>query len=352
MRARIIFQGLTLFTFGDSTNRNQHPGPHAGMLTAWLVSDPAHAMMALHKHTPRLGVIGRRDGPAGPRVAPRAACQPGRPEQPPAAYSLGSRLQVAVTGLATGVFVEQSFLDYVPRLSALYGSLPPRRDKLRETLENSKYVTCRIDIPAGTIRAREFISWDWRGNIPAKVAYMDTDFQGFGANEVVVEIGSASTPPLTTPKEPSRSRRLTGRSGSRVWPYSKVKEYDNDIEPNTVELSIGNTAPRRDHPVIWGKHFPAVFQAAGFPTRLAYSRLTQFTEFRAAVEAMGYLPDWNDDSHDPDPFLPFPFLMNIDPATQRLRQITNAFGPGHLTVPLPPPGHDPDNTQICPFGRE
>ena len=56
------------------------------------------------------------------------------------------------------------------------------------------FITKKIVIPNGRIRAREFISWEWHGKTPARVAFMDTSFQGYCANEVVVDIGDDSDP--------------------------------------------------------------------------------------------------------------------------------------------------------------
>jgi hypothetical protein len=47
---------------------------------------------------------------------------------------------------------------------------------------------------------------------------------------------------------------------------------------------------------------------------------------------------------------PFPFLVDINPKAI-LPPIAAAKVPGQLTAQLPP-AHDPDNSQICPFGRE
>lgn len=70
MRARIIFRGLTIFSFENAPNKstkgvlpvNDDPLPNLGTMTAWLVSDPDHAAHPLHNHKPLWGFIGRDVG--------------------------------------------------------------------------------------------------------------------------------------------------------------------------------------------------------------------------------------------------------------------------------------------------
>src|SRR5215216_2572402 len=133
-----------------------------------------HENPALHRHTPYLGWIGRKVGnpPGRPRVATRI------PIQDNLTFSLVGH---APPPLGAGVSVDQSFVDYVPRLGDLHDGAP---GSLRR-----EFVTRTITIPTGTIRTREFIKWDWHGNTPSKIAYMDTNVQGFAANEVVVDVG-------------------------------------------------------------------------------------------------------------------------------------------------------------------
>ena len=132
--------------------------------------------MPLHHHKPHLGLIGRNVG---------SRTGAGRTEKkrriPP---EMRIELRGHDTSAQEGVRSIRSFLDYVPRLGDLR---PGAERKSQWALYRRKIV-----IPNGTIRAREFISWDWRGKTPAKVAYMDTPFQGYGANEVIVDIGDDS----------------------------------------------------------------------------------------------------------------------------------------------------------------
>ena len=174
MRVRIIFRGLTLFTFQKGSTEGAKDGDNMGELTAWLVSDPKMRGMPAHEHVARLATLGR-ESYAG---IGRAQLNREFPDE--------MRLSLEEHGLTGGVTVAGSFLDYVPRLGALH------RDKPKGMQES--FVTKKIVIPSGRIRAREFISWDWHGNTPAPVAFMDTPFQGYAANEVVVDIGDDSDP--------------------------------------------------------------------------------------------------------------------------------------------------------------
>ena len=231
----------------------------------------------------------------------------------------------------------------------------------------------KIVIPTGTIRAREFISWDWRGNTPAKVAYMDTPFQGYGANEVIVDIGDDSD---IDDYDENKFLSLTGKEmNEALWPRTKGGALVDDIDPNTVELQITNLTARRRRPVFWGLHFQLLFEAAGFAPR-DYTNEPQFQAFVRA--ANDYDPDeWRTDSGMATTH-PFPYI--IDPASETLPGIAEVSGVAEVSKAIikgPPPtppgrkkgeglpkgghgghhghssmGHDPENTQICPFGRE
>jgi hypothetical protein len=52
----------------------------------------------------------------------------------------------------------------------------------------------------GTIRSREFIAWTG-GNTPTRVAYMDTNIQGFATNEVIIDIGDDSDIDVPTARD-------------------------------------------------------------------------------------------------------------------------------------------------------
>ena len=356
MRARIIFRGLTLFEFSKGTE-GAKAGEDRGQLTAWLISDPKHQDMPLHHHKPYLALIARNVG---------SRTGAGRTEKK---RRIPPEMRIELRGhdlpLKEGVKVDQSFLDYVPRLGDLR---PGPRGNPKGTLYRRKIV-----IPTGTIRAREFISWDWRGNTPAKVAYMDTPFQGYGANEVIVDIGDDSD---IDEYDEHKFLSLTGKEmNEALWPRTKGGALVDDIDPNTVELQVTNLTARRRRPVFWGLHFQLLFEAAGFAPR-DYTNEPQFQAFVRAANA--YDPDeWRTDSGMATTH-PFPYI--IDPASETLPGIAEASGIAEMSRAIikgPPPtppgrkkgeglpkgghgghdghgsmGHDPENTQICPFGRE
>jgi hypothetical protein len=352
MRARIIFRGLTLFTF-EKTTEGAAADANLGTLTALLISDPKHDPMPLHRHKPYWGLIGRNRGqPTGD----------GRTEKN-LAIPREMRIELQGHGVGRGVTADGSFLDYVPRLGELHEgpTASPREDLVRR----------KIIIPSGRIRTREFISWDWRGNTPARVAYMGTSFQGFGANEVIVDIGDDSD---VDKHDENKFLALTGQGmDEKLWPRAKGAALVDDIDPNTVELLITNLTVRRRRPVFWGLHFQLLFHAAGFAP-LSYRGGPQYTAFeRFAAE---YDPlEWRFDSSMMDIDQPFPFVM--DPQSETLPKISRAAEPYILKGPPPAPpgrsadegisaddhrghgghgnitapGMDPVNTDICPFGR-
>lgn len=350
MRARIIFRGLTLFTFEQRTD-GAAADANLGTLTAWLISDPRHDQMPLHRHNPYLGLIGRNHGDRASE---------GRVEKnlriPPEV-----RIELQGHRVDPGVTVDGSFLDYVPRLGDLHEgpTTSPRVDLIRR----------RIVIPNGRIRTRDFISWDWHGNTPAKVAYMGTSFQGFGANEVIVEIGDDSD---IDQHDEKKFLAVTGQGmDERLWARTKGAALVDDIEPNIVELLITNLTVRRRRPVFWGLHFQLLFEAAGFAP-LDYLGGAQFTAFERFARAYDPL-EWGADSAMMAMNQPFPFVM--DPESEVLPAISRAAEPYILKGPPPPPpgrlmdegisiddhrlhgGHgaptmDPRNTDICPFGTK
>jgi hypothetical protein len=356
MRGRIIFRGLTLFTFKQST-AGASDGANLGTLTALLISDPACAGMPLHEHTPHLGMLGREVGALPGRARVRAK----------------GRLPKEVTielkghGVPAGVRVDSSFLDYVPRLDDL-------NQDARVTQLDERYVTRKIIIPSGRIRTRDFIAWDWHGSIPTKVAYMDTNVQGFAATEVIVDVGDDSDY-----EKPDRKKHLAidsrdGAMHEKLWPYARGGEYAQAVDPNTAEVLISNLPARRRRPVFWGLHFQTLFQAAGFPGRTGYSNTLQYQAFVNAATAYD-ADEWQSEmammGHSM-PYQPFPFLIDIDRQADRLTPLAKAASPYVLKGPPPPPagrqqgegklrqprsphghhhggmGHDPENYQMCP----
>jgi hypothetical protein len=266
-----------------------------------------------------------------------------------------------------GVTVDQSFLDYVPCLPELHGHTWKGLDR--------RFITRSIEIPSGRVRTGDFISWYWLGNTPATVGYMDTVFGGFGANDVIVEIGDDSD--INSDDRKKYLEVSAEDKCDEYWPRVKGNQLDDDIEPNTVELVFTNLTTRRRRPVFWSLHYQAVFDAAGFPRR-HYVKTAQFKALEKA--AMAYdAYEWQADRAmiSVDPGQPFPFLSNprkdvrdkIAPAASPYivkgpppftgRQRTEAVPMGKSPIGMPdmpkkttgPKGHDPENSQICPNGR-
>jgi hypothetical protein len=357
MRTRIIFRGLTLFTF-DKSSCGASPGGNLGTMTAHLISDPQCAGMPQGEHVAKLGINGR-DCSTG------ALCSGVK-------QRFATNMRVEQKGLSqpAGVIVDQSFLDYVPDLAALHW------DKSSGRLDR-RFITRSIEIPSGRVRSGDFIAWYWRGNTPATVGYMDTFFGGFSANEVIVELGDDSD---INSDDPDKYLEVTaGHRCDEYWPRVKGHQLDDDIEPNTVELEFTNLTTRRRRPIFWSLHYQAVFDAAGFRRR-SYVNTEQFRLLNAAATDYDAY-EWDADVKmiGVDPGQPFPFLS--DPKKDVLSGIAEADSP--YIVQGPPPfigrqrteaipmgksptempdagipmsmagatGDDPENSQICPNGR-
>lgn len=382
MRARIIFRGLTLFIGKNLTKGVVTGGFNMGTLTAYLISDPHHATMPPHNHKPYWGLIGRdHDKPTGPGRAET------KKSVPPV-----TTIQLMGYGDPTGVTALESFLDYVPCLSELHWG--------RSTGIQNSFITKTIVIPSGTIRARNFITWDWHGNTPSEVAYMDTNFRGFGTNEVVVDIAGDDLDINDYEKDNDKYLSVTGEGlNEKLWPRTKGAATDEDMDPNTVEIVFTNLPARRRRALPWGIHFETLLDAAGYPRRLdnagnqTYLNTAQYNAFVAA--AMNYDPyEWQSDFNEMGIGQPFPFFINpkkdrlaklrddpppaepVDPIPEVLGRgkgegiptgkpvvyrsmwtrfrdaVARVFGRSGASASHGPMGHDPDNYLICPHGRE
>jgi len=361
MRARIIFRGLTVFTFADRPSKGARPNSNLGKMTAWLLTDPAHGDHPLHTHKPVLSFIGRDRN--GQQPQPNA-----RPDKDDDLTHVATKLRltrptttIRLEGhpqVPDGVIVDESFLDYVPVLSDLYGGVPPRNaEQTVHELENSNFVTSRIEIPSGTIRTGEFVSWHWRGNTPSRVGFMDTPFQGYITNEVIVDVGDDSDFP-----KPDKRKFLSVADGQNLkqelWPRFKTP-IDDHIDPNVVEVLITNLPARRSRGVPWGLHVFTAFQAAGCSPRANYVNAEQFNTFLRVIDD-DYGDEWQADFEAMKvngrfPWYPFPFF--IDPERDRLeglsaRPAVPPQTPGRRRGEGPPAGHDPVRTEICPFLKE
>lgn len=311
MRVRIIFRGLTLFTFSKGSTQNAKEGDNLGELTAWLVSDPSMNGHPGHEHIPRLSTMGRESHTG----VGRAQLNREFPRE----------MRVALSGhdAGEGVTVSGSFLDYVPRLGALnQGKAKGIQDR---------FITRKIVIPSGRIRARDFISWEWHGSAPARVAFMDTSHQGFVANEVVVDIGDDSDPDGQDKKKFVTME--SGKTKKRYWSFAKESAPVDSITPNAVEFLVTNAAARRSTSLFWGLHMMSLFDAAGYDPKPAYENVAQFEAFERA--AMEYDADeWQADKAMMGIGHPFPFLI-IDPAHDKLEGIRDVGQP--YIIPKAPP---------------
>lgn len=349
MRARIIFRGLTLFKFSNPTRGlkgKDVDGKNVdfGTLTALLVSDPMHHNTnGIHEHKPYLALLGRNVG-----------AEPG-PPRADMKIPIPANLTIELMGHgnASGMIVEGSFIDYVP---CLYDLMAPNPG---QSVDN-RFIKAAIEIPRGRIRTRDFISWDWYGKSPTPVAYMDTNYQGYGADEVIVDIGDDADFDVY---DPDKYLSLNDRfREEKLWPRVKGDQFDEDVDQNTVEILVTNLTARRRRPVFWGTHFQTLLQAAGYAPRAGWHNQAQFDALDSVAGV--YDPgEWNSDLqmlHHTNLFHPFPFLIT-DPALDPLARTMDVGHTQDPQAPRNPPGrtkddghagtgHDPENTQICPFG--
>lgn len=313
MRVRIIFRGLVLFQFERS--REESSGlPHRGRLRAWLIggADSKHPPGDLrHVHTPTMGIIGRVARRRGTKTLEILDLKSG--------LNRGATT-ISLAGAADGVSPSLAFDEHVPRLTTMYDE-PPSAPK------HSVSPTW-IDVPHGTIRSRDLVSWDFEGNRPIEVAFMSTKYRGFVANEAVVDIGDdndyeddddnrvatiASTTDLLRylPTDPVIRRELLPSGAKRLeelalWPLTKGNAYRDETDPNTLEILITNFAPQRRRSVFWSLHYQWLFAASGFGNK----RFTDSAEFKAfKASALAYdRTEWAIDSMvriDK----PFPYLV-------------------------------------------
>ena len=352
MRARIIFRGLTLFV-GKNSTRGITTDFNVGELTAYLLNDPDRVKHPRHNHKPYMGIIGRKhnDKTSDGFIEVKG----------PVANE--TTIELVGYGKPSGVTAMESFLDYVPCMSELHWG--------DSTGIKDKYVTRKIIIKNGTIRARDFITWEGHGNTPTEIAFMDTNFRGFAANEVVVDIGDDDED-IDDP-DPQRFLSLTGGDGKerKLWAHKKGPPADEYIEPNVVEVVIENLPARGVRPLPWGMHGQTLATGAGYPPRTEYENKAQYDAFVAA--AMAYdSRAWQRDFDAMGIGQPFPYF--VEPAKDRLPKLREESKAALAVNPIPlAPGrranqgiskddpdehhhgskaNDPASVVICPFGRE
>jgi hypothetical protein len=352
MRARIIFRGLILFEFEKP--RSNGEGQQRGTLTAWLISQPegmASPMAEMHTHRPRIGVIGRDATTRREFIVNSLPIPSGE-----------TRIQLIGHSVDSGVVPTKGFDEHVPRLALLHGGA--REGK--STLEGCS----RIVIPHGQIRPRDFVSWDSDGNPASAVAFMGTTFQGFVANEAVVDVGDDTieggdeTHCLTVDSKEWRFPNL-------LSPLSVGDDFQDETDPNTVEILITNFAPQRRRAVFWSLHYEWLFDVLGYG-RTDYTRTQQFSDFESVAKSYDSA-QWEDDRAAMSVGQPFPYIITDD-----IRP-PEAFSKGTKTknihTPPPPPagrgkeirhtpmpmqmigespmgaGTDPWARPICPLGQ-
>ena len=345
MRVRIIFRGLTLFTFekeADPSVTNQN----RGRLTAHLVSHGE----GQHKHRPKLQIFGRDTSPNGSQHPVLAEDLQGK--------TVAMKLE-GHTGTADGVKVLPSFLDYVPDLGLLIGEVRPHLSPEEFESIKRKYVAATVVIENGEIRSRDFVSWDWHGNGPAPVAYMGTSFRGFAASEVVVDVGDDSE---GSDDDDAKYLSITSKArhlNYKCFPLARNSSGgSDDVSPNTVEVSITNFAHQRPHPLYWNMHYQWLFAAAGFEPRLdsagapLYAGSEQYVALKKAAQDFDKM-EWDHDFLDEHQRLghPFPFILDRLEPLAPIAEFREPYVPtGHPPFP-PGTGHDPNSRPICPFGH-
>ena len=334
MRVRIIFRGLTLFEFAKEADPGD-PKHNRGTLTAHLVSHGTGA----HVHRPKLQIYG---------LTTSNGTQP----EPAPARQFNETVTMALkrrTSPPAGVSVATSFLDYVPDLNLL----SPRAKRSGDI--DMGFVEASVVLNEGTLRARDFVSWDWHGNAPVPVAYMGTSFRGFAASEAVVDIDDKSVVGDNCFVIESNDSATNGE-----WtPMVMGSETSDDVSPNTVEVSITNFAHQRPHPLYWNMHYQWLFAAAGFEPLLdaatkepLYAKSEQYLALKKAAQDFDKT-EWDHDFDDIVQRLghPFPFILDRLEPLAPIAEFREPYVPtGHPPFP-PGTGHDPRSRPICPFGH-
>jgi hypothetical protein len=349
MRARIIFRGLILFEF----EKPRTEGGNRGTLTAWLISHPddmESRMAQMHEHKPRIGVIARDATTSREFIVNGLPVPNGE-----------TRIQLIGHDVDGGVVPTKGFDEHVPRLALLHGGAREGKSRLADC--------SRIVIPHGQIRPRDFVSWDSDGDPASAVAFMGTTFQGFVANEAVVDVGDDAieggdaTHCLTVASKEWRFPNL-------LSPLSVGDDFQDETDPNTVEILVTNFAPQRRRAVFWSLHYEWLFDVLGYG-RTDYTGSQQFSDFESVAKSYDSA-QWDDDRAAMRVGQPFPYIITDD-----IRP-PEAFSKGTKTknihTPPPPPagrgkeikhtpmtmkmvdkragaGTDPWARPICPLGQ-
>jgi hypothetical protein len=308
-------------------------------------------MASMHAHRPRIGVIARDATTDREFIVNGLPVPDGE-----------TGIQLIGHNVDSGVVPSEGFDNHVPRLSSLGGDSRKGERKLEGF--------SRIVIPHGQIRPRDFVSWDSDGNPASAVAFMGTTFHGFVANEAVVDVGD------DTIEGGDAAHCLAVDSGAwrfpnLLSPLSTGGNFQDETDPNTVEILITNFAPQRRRAVFWSLHYEWLFDVLGYG-RTDYTKTQQFRDFESVAKNYDGA-QWDDDRAAMGLGQPFPYIITDDirppqafvkgtetkdihrpppPPAGRGKEMRHTPMPMQMINELPTgAGTDPWARPICPLGQ-
>lgn len=290
MPVRIIFRGLILFRFPKEGEKD------AGKLVAQLINKPDI------ERRPKKATSDRP--PRGPHEHHHVgqiqiATDHGAGDQrTPVDLDVGDRIEITAIddneqSLGAGqVRRSPSFDAHVPRLSAIVELGTPNVKSAGGKRGNRKgdLVSSTVTIDRGTVRARQLVMWDEGAfplqgqpgsgaspSIPGLVKFVGSDYQGYIASEVVVDIDAPGVAIKGMKKNQlNRSHRGRGALNHRV-PY------------NMTEIVVTNFEVQEDTPHPFGLDYQWLFEAAGYPAAdLSGNTLNEFSSFGARFNSAVY----------------------------------------------------------------
>jgi hypothetical protein len=307
--------------------------PEPEKIVAELISDgrvePASIAAArqphAHHHQAEIQVL-TGQGPAAPRPLLR-----------------GSRVEINAPK-SSQVVRSQSYLDFVPKLSAIAARSQSGELKANSAPRNDDFVRSTVTINGGVLRVKNVTTWDASGfpldggekgvtpARPALLKFLGCDVQGHMANEVIVEIESDTVTISGAPEVKGR-RTLNAK-------HTAVQTPNPHTSHGNIEILINNFEFQRAKPAPWGLDFQWMFMRAGYaPIDLSRGDFIQLN-----ADATKYDKDlWNKDlemlMRDPTKALPFPYIVNHN----RLTPLN----------PLPArPAAEIDSRPVCVPGEE
>jgi hypothetical protein len=243
----------------------------------------------LHTHVPRISIYARNvDGGAvienvGMRLLPGKTT-----------FELRGH-----SDIPDGVFTTEGYDRHVPNLGKLRSAKRGKPDM--------NFVASQIVLPQGNLRASELVSWDIHVSQPAEVAFMGTQFRGYVANEVVLDVGDDSDFDHDDPQKFLSVESSTGKIPAKLWPRTKGEHYVQATDPNTVEILITNFAPQGIRPVPWSKHLAAAYYALGYVPDRSFEASPEYAAF--VDDAKKYdAEEWSRDEEFA-PGQPFPYIV-------------------------------------------